>query len=119
MRYNLENLSIRPFRAITVVKILNHADTPLPLARLRLPLPLLSLYANREGSLWTEAVTLDRQQDGDMAQVKLSRSAPDVAGECSRVCEPREAMGRHTLIRSFTSLLGLTGDREGYERVVE
>lgn len=110
VRYNLDNLSIRPFRAITVVKIVNHADTALPLARLRLPLPQLSLYANREGYLWTEAVTFDRHQDGDMAEVELSRSAPDVAGECTRVCEPRGVMESRPLIRSFTSLLGLTTD---------
>lgn len=119
VRYSLENLAVRPYRAVSVVRVLNHADTPLPLARLRLPLPLLSLFADERGRLWTEAVTLDRTQENDLAEIKLGKSAPREAGKCVRLCGPREEMERRPLIRSFTGLLGLTDEKRGYERVVE
>ncbi|MBU0743609.1 hypothetical protein KKG45_05820 [bacterium] len=119
VRFDLKNLPVRPYRAVSVVRILNHADTPLPLARLRLPLPYLSFYADGDGRLWTESVTLDRRQDDDLAEIKLGKSAPREAGQCTKVTGPREEMEKKHLIRSFTGLLGLRKDREGYERVVE
>lgn len=119
VRYNLGSLPVQPNRAVSVVRVINHADSPLPLARLRLPLPHLSLYASGEGRLWTEAVTLDRHQDGDLAEIKLGKSAPREAGKCVHVSGPREEMEKQPLIRSFTGLLGLTDEKRGYERVVE
>ena len=112
VRYTLANVPRRPYRALTVVKIINHAPSALPLARLRLPLPQLSLFADEDGRLWTEAVTLDRRHDGDFAEIQLGRNAPEEAGACMRVCKPRAPLGRHSLIRSFTGLLGLSGSRE-------
>ena len=106
VRYNLENVPVRPDRVVSVVHVINRADSPLPLARLRLPLPHLSLYASGDGRLWTESVTLDRQQHGDLAEIKLGKSAPREAGECVHVSGPREKLDKRTLIRSFTGLLG-------------
>jgi len=111
--YALENLPVRPNRAISVVRVINHAEVPLPLARLRLPLPLLSLYASGDGRLWTEAVTLDRQQEGDLAEIKLGKLAPREAGDCIRVSGPRQDLASRTLIRSFTGMLGLTDGKKG------
>jgi hypothetical protein len=113
VRYNLQNLATRPSRAITVVRISNLAPTVLPLARLRLPLPNLSLYSGEDGGLWTEFVTLERRHDGDLAEIRLAAAAPPEAGRCTLVSPPRTVMGRHSLIRSFTSLLGFTEDRMG------
>lgn len=119
VRYDLKNLPVRPYRAVSVIRILNHADTPLPLARLRLPLPFLSLFKDEDGRLWTESVTLDRTEDSDLAEIKLGSTAPREAGRCTKVCGPREEMEKKHLIRSFTGLLGLTKEKEGFERVVE
>jgi hypothetical protein len=119
VRFDLDNLPVRPYRAISVVRVINHADTQLPLARLRLPMPFLSLFGDAKGRLWTEAVTLDRRSDDDLAEVKLGKSAPREAGPCTKVSGPREEMAPKHLIRSFTGLLGLRKGREGYERVVE
>jgi hypothetical protein len=119
VRYNLNNLPVRPHRAVSVIRIQNHADTPLPLARLRLPMPYLSLFQDDDGRLWTEAVTLDRRSDSDIAEIKLGKGAPREAGHCLKVSGPREKMGKRHLIRSFTGLLGLSKGREGFERIVE
>jgi hypothetical protein len=119
VRYNLENVPVLPYRAVSVIRIQNHANSPLELARLRLPMPFLSLFKDADGRLWTESVTLDRLEDGDVAEVKLGDSAPREAGRCSRVSDPRFDMGRKHLIRSFTGLLGLGRSKESFERVVE
>ena len=119
VRFSLDNLPLRPYRAISVVRIFNHAGTPLPLARLRLPLPHLSLYADAEGRLWTEAVSLDRRDDNDLANIKLGESAPREAGPSRKVAAPREALDKRHPIRSFTGLFGLGKGKENYERVVE
>jgi hypothetical protein len=119
VRFDLANLPPRPWRALSVVRILNHAGTPLPLTRVRLPLPYLSLFAGKDGRLWTESVTLDRREDDELAEIKLGKAAPREAGPCARIAGPREEMEKKHLIRSFTGLLGLRTGREGYERVVE
>jgi len=119
VRFDLANLPVRPYRAVSIVRIRNHADTSLPLARLRLPLPYLSLHAGEDGQLWTESVTLDRKQDDELAEIKLGKTAPREAGKCVKIAGPREEMEKRHLIRSFTGLLGLRKAKEGYERVVE
>jgi len=119
VRYDLAHVPAEPHRVVSVARIRNQAGTPLPLARMRLPLPYLSLFADREGRLWTEAVSLDRNDDDDLAEIKLGRSAPREAGPCERVAEPRESMTASPIFRSFAGLLGLRTSREAYERVVE
>jgi hypothetical protein len=112
-RLSLENLPIRPHRAVTVVQIRNRATTLLPLERIRLPMPQLSLYGSREGWLWTETVTLERRAADELAEIRLARGAPEQAGECQRVAGPRQATERGALIRSFGGLLG------GFRRIHE
>ena len=119
VRFDLAKLPVWPYRAVSVIRVFNHADTPLPLARIRLPLPFLSLFADGAGRLWTEAVTLNRHGSDDLAEVKLGKAAPREAGSCMRVAGPRAEMESRHLIRSFTGLLGLRKGGEGYERVVE
>lgn len=119
VRFDLANVPAEPHRVVSVARIRNHADTPLPLARLRLPLPYLSLFADAGGRLWTEAVSLDRHDDDDLAEIKLGKSAPREAGPCTRVAGPREDMTASPIIRSFAGLLGLRKGRESYERVVD
>nr|MEE4269987.1 hypothetical protein [Candidatus Krumholzibacteria bacterium] len=119
VRFNLENLPVRPHRAISVVRILNHGTTPLPLERLRIPLPLLSLFAGNNGRVWTEAITLERNQDDNLADIKLGHAAPTEAGPCTLIAPPRATMDKRDPIRTFTGLLGLRKSKEGYERIAE
>jgi hypothetical protein len=102
-----------------VIRILNHATTPLPLERLRIPLPLLSLFAAKNGRVWTEAITLDRGQDDNLADIKLGQAAPTEAGPCTLIAAPRATMDKRDPIRTFTGLLGLRKGKEGYERIAE
>jgi hypothetical protein len=117
-RYHLENIPRRPHRAISVVRICNRAPSQLGLERLKLPLPNLSLYRSEDGQLWTEPVTLERDEEDENATVKLGRDAPRAAGKAKRAAGPRTPAEKGLLTRSFGGLFGWKGGG-GYERVGE
>jgi hypothetical protein len=100
-RLNLENLTVRPQRAICAVRIRNRAATLLPLQRLKLPAPNLSLFTSAEGHLWTEALTLDRDQDGELASLRLGKGPPREARDPVHVNGPRARIERGLLVRTF------------------
>jgi len=104
-RFNLERIPRRPHRAATVVRIRNRADTQLGLERLKIPLPLLSLYGTEDGQLWTESVTLERDEEGENATVKLGKGAPRSAGVAKRLAGPRARAEKGLLTRAFGGLL--------------
>jgi len=111
VRYDLDNLPLRPHRAVSAVWVVNQAKTPLQLDRIRLPIPNLSLFSDTNGRLWTEAVTLVRGQDDDLASVRLEKSPPVEAGPCAKVVGPRFEPEKNLLIRAFAGLLGQRKDR--------
>ena len=104
-RLSLSNLPALAQRAVSAVRIRNLATTVLELERLSLPAPHLSLYAGTNGHLWTEAVSLEREADGDFAALELSSAPPKAAGAAQRVSDSRERPERRTPFRSFGRLL--------------
>ncbi len=103
-RLRLDELPWRPHRAITPVLIRNRADSLLTLERLSLPVPLLPLFATADGRLWTPRVTLTRDQDGDMADLKIDKGAPTEIEAATLLDTPRKAAGSGTLIRAFNAI---------------
>ena len=103
-RLNLEELPHRPHRAITPVLIRNMAETSLSLERLNLPAPLLALYASSTGQLWTPQITLTREKDGDMAELKIDNKAPDQEQVMVQLSEPREKADSSVLFRAFNTV---------------
>lgn len=69
----LENLPRHMARAITRIRVRNLGPDSLRLERIKLPVLALSLYADQKSSLWTDAVTVRRAKDGQMAHVQLDR----------------------------------------------
>lgn len=105
----LDQVTRLPHRAISVVRIRNRAATPLEFARIMLPVVNLSLYADAAGHLWTEAVTLEREADGDFAGMQLGRGAPaeaEAAGRAELVNGPRRRHEKGLSLRLFGGLLG-------------
>jgi hypothetical protein len=108
---DLESVTRLPHRAISAVKIRNRAATRLEFERIMLPVMNLSLYADPSGYLWTEAVTLEREEDGDFADMRLSRGAPDEAGAAGAggkaplVSGPRLRHEKGLSLRLFGGLL--------------
>lgn len=104
-RSQLEEVPKRAYRAITPIRIHNQAPDALLLDRMNLPVPYLSMYATHEGDLWTEAVTLVREQNSAMAALDVKTGAPHEAVGAKRVSEPRKAAEESVLVRAFSTLL--------------
>ncbi|MCC5870085.1 MAG: hypothetical protein JJU27_16405 [Gammaproteobacteria bacterium] len=105
-RHELAEVPRRVHRAITPLTIRNAAPTVLPLEKVNLPVPLLSVYGAADGSLWTQGVSLQRGSDSDMAALKIDDAPPANAGEVSLLSGPRQAQSRAGLVRAFSLLFG-------------
>ena len=111
-RLTLEEIPVRPHRAVTPMRIRNRAADPLLLQRVKVPVMYLSLFQGAQADghvhLWTEAVTLDRGTSGDLADVQLGKTAPPEAGgsQARRVSERREQPEGNLALRAFARLFG-------------
>lgn len=105
-RLVLEALPIRPWRAITPVRIINHSREPLLLERFSLPSPMLALYRNTQGQLWTPSINVDSEGDLRNAKMTIADRAPGQAGACSMICEARTEPERGGLNKAFGLLFG-------------
>lgn len=103
-RLNLDELPHRPHRAITPVLIRNRADTTLSVERLNLPAPLLTLYSTTDAQLWTPQITLTREKDGDMAELKIDTHPPEDVPATEQLCKPRLSNDSNALYRAFNTV---------------
>ena len=103
-RLNTEELQQLPYRAITPVTINNQANTTLAVERLNVPAPLLPLYASASGSLWTPKITLVREKDGDVAELKISNQPPEEVEQPVLVSEARKKTGNGIIFRAFNTV---------------
>ena len=102
-RLRLEDVVNHPHRVVTEVEIVNRAASPLKVERLNLPVRRLSVYADQQGELWTESVTLERSEGEEFAELQLGDRPPAEAGPTDRLGPPRDASGL-ALFRAFGSL---------------
>ncbi|HNI65927.1 MAG TPA: hypothetical protein PLK97_09310, partial [Pseudomonadales bacterium] len=72
--------------------------------RISLPVTLLSLFVAADGMLWTEEVTLRREQAGEMAALQVGQGAPLLAQAATLVQGPRNANRSGILLRAFAAL---------------
>lgn len=105
-RHQLENLPIRPHRALSAVRVRNLAGSNLSVERLKLPMPNMSLFASEDGQLWTETVTLQREQEGELASLQLGKKPPSTISKPRLISGPREQQNKGLLIRAFGDLIG-------------
>jgi len=104
-RLQLPDEMVITHRAIAAIHIRNRAATLLNLERIKLPTPNLSVFVDGSGQPWTEQVTLDRQEDGDFAALRLGKGPEgDVKGELLR--GPRVKAEKGLSIRSFGGIFG-------------
>jgi hypothetical protein len=102
---DLDELPRCAHHAISVVHIRNSAGSVLEIEKLKLPAPNMSLFLTPEGSLWTEEVSLDREQEAEVAVVVLENGPPSVAAEAERIVGPRRKLDRGFLDRNFGGLI--------------
>ena len=103
-RHSLQELPLRPHRAVTPVRIHNRADTQLPIEKLSLPVPFLSIFGGVGCSLWTESVSLTHSADGALASLKVEPGPPRGAKGASLLSGPRRQPDRGGLVRAFSGL---------------
>lgn len=104
---DLENLERTTRRAVTALGIRNLAETPLRVEKVKLPVPLLSVFDSRSTRLlWTEAVTMTRRAESEIAGIEVHDSPPEEAGETSLLTAPREQVERGLLVRAVGNLFG-------------
>lgn len=87
-RLDIGDVPLRPHRAVTKVLLRNQATDGMRVERLSLPVPELGLYVDRDGVLWTNDVTVDREEGGTTAHAEYSPSAPSEAVDAEVVVEP-------------------------------
>lgn len=103
-RHSLDEVPLRPHRAVTPLTISNQDKTILSIDKVSLPVPLLSLFARSDHTLWTEAVTLVHQADQPLAKLKIERKLPLGIKAAQRITEPRELAEKNALVRAFAGI---------------
>lgn len=86
-RTEVDDLPLRPHRAVTAVTVENQAVTPLDLVRIALPMPFLALHVDPAGRLWTDGVQFVREPDEDTTV----QAQPRLPAGGERLAEPRTA----------------------------
>ncbi len=106
----LEDVPRRPHLVVTPLTIENKADAPLEFERVQVPVPLLGVYVDTVGALWTNTVQLTRETSGDLAAVRVESGVPISArGASERLTKPRSEAGRGSVVRAFSRLLHMGG----------
>ena len=111
-RSRLEEMPRAGHRAITPIVIRNDAPDELLFDRISLPVPYLSIFATPEGHLWTETVTLAREESSEMAALDVQSGAPREAAGAERLNGPRRSAESSVLVRAFNSLLRPFGQED-------
>lgn len=100
----LEDIPFRPHCAITTILLKNLGSTLLPLDRLNLPLPRLSLFFSPRSGFWTDVVALERKEDAEFASLQLKRQPPADAAATQLVAQPRDSAGETNMVfRAFSA----------------
>ncbi len=105
-RHSISEVPRRPHRAVTPLRIHNAAPAVLPLEKVSVPVPVLSVYGQRDGHLWTQGVSLKRSTDTDLAALQVHRGAPAYAKDATLLSGPRQEAERGGLVRAFSVLFG-------------
>lgn len=106
-RLDLGSLPRRLHRAITPVHIRNRGSDVMLLERLQLPVQYLSLYQSENRFLWTQVVTMNRQEESNRATVRLADGPPKEAAGARLIREPRLTMKGNIIMRTFGAFSSL------------
>ncbi len=104
-RTSLSELPPMRHRVLTPVTVRNRSEAMLPVDRLSLPVPYLSVFADGRRRLWTEAVAMTRTEDDELAALDIGQGAPAEAESAEQVSKPRAAADTNLLVRAFSTLL--------------
>lgn len=103
-RIRLDDLPIRPHRAVTPLLIRNQASDMLLLERVQIPAQHLALYHASDHVLWTQGITLHRTEGSEGAAVRINPGAPRNVSEAKRLSEPRQTPKKNLVMSTFQAL---------------
>ena len=112
LRLSLDNIPVRPHRAVTTLLLRNRAEDELYLRALKLPVDHLALYAASDGRVWTQDITMERSEEvtaakvlgSTMGAVRLRDAPPRLAPEAHRITTPRQDAAGNLATRAFSAL---------------
>ncbi|GGX71058.1 hypothetical protein [Saccharospirillum salsuginis] len=99
-RNDVDDVPLRPHRAVTPVLLHNRSTELLAIEKLSIPLPMLSVFGRDDGTLWTESVSLEHHASDSLASLKIGRK-PDGA---TLLSEARLPSQRNNVVRAFINL---------------
>ena len=105
----IREIPLRLHCAITAIRVRNLGSKSLEIERIKVPLTRLSLFYSSRTGFWTDAVTLEAQDDSgagaDMASMKLDKQPPADVGPTQFVSAPRVAAPDNvSVFRAFSRL---------------
>lgn len=104
-RLFLEALPRRPGRVRTQIEVRNQGPDRMPLERVQLPAPHLSIFAASDDMLWTPSVTVVRKGQEPRAEVTIASRPPSVAGVTQPLRPARVPGLPNIVVRALGALL--------------
>lgn len=104
-RLDVDKINRRAYRALSAVVVRNRGSDPLFLERINTPCPLLSLYEDNVGQLWTNTQIFERTEGQTLASLEIDKRAPSAAKGAKLVAGPRQVEHRSALVRAFSSII--------------
>jgi len=108
-RLRIDDVPLRMHRAVTPLHVHNRATDGLPLERVQVPAPHLTVYASDTQGLWTDAVTVTRRASGDPSSVEIDAGPPAPVEAAQQVHGPRETTRKGLVVTTFRALEALFG----------
>lgn len=107
LRTSLGTLPVLAHRCVTPIAVQNDTSRPMVLTRMRLPAPMLNLYSDPSGRLWTQRVEFVREtlQDQDLVAVRVDKKAPSHVQDPVLVAEARAVPTGQALMHMMSAIL--------------
>ena len=105
-RTRLELLAPLRHRIITPVEIVNKGSDQLLVERLRVPVPLLTIYESDDNRLWSDAVRLSRSAGDAVAELGIRGRSKRLPKGIKEIAGPREQQPGNLIVEAFSRLFG-------------
>lgn len=103
-RLNLEELPLRPHRAVTALHLHNRRDKKLLVEKISLPTPYLSLFVSQAGQLWTESLEVQQEKE-ENAPVKILSGPPKGINIAQKLTEARKKKQKNLALQMLGGIL--------------
>lgn len=110
-RLQLDNLPLRPHRAISAARITNNASSMLTIEKLKIPVQNLSIFTTDTGQLWTASLIIEREEGTDNANISLDKDPTQFVAS-KILTPPRTKMSKGFLLDVFGGLFAKKKEKE-------